>query len=220
MEAIRWIGEHANRIATAVRAFVYMMVVLNFWLLDSAQQLAIIGFVEAVLSVFVESNVVSKVRVGERIEQEVAKRNGDTGVHKIGVVLLAAAIGLSVACAPGARAAVVKQAVAAEDALTKRILAIDAAGDKLAGCHTGPNLMCQSFNRVMVPVIEAEMAFNRGVKDRNVFALGTLMKRLSELLQTVQTLFADMRDARDALVAEIRTTMAQVSVMETKGGGQ
>jgi len=74
MSAIHWIGAHANKVASAVRAFLYMGLVLNWWHLTVEQQVSVLTFVEVVLSLFVEGNTVSKVRVGERINAEVDRQ--------------------------------------------------------------------------------------------------------------------------------------------------
>jgi hypothetical protein len=75
-----WIGEHATKLAAALRAFFYMGTLLHWWTLSVDQFTGIMAFVEAALYMFVESNTVSKVRVGERItevrEQERAAASG------------------------------------------------------------------------------------------------------------------------------------------------
>jgi len=73
MEVIRWIGSQANRIAIALRAFFYMGSLLKWWELTADQLMAIGACVESFLAVFVESNTVSKVRMGERMDEKDAK---------------------------------------------------------------------------------------------------------------------------------------------------
>lgn len=85
MTAIKWIGEHSNKVASTVRAFLYMAIALSWTHLTEAQIGAILLFTEAFLGLFVETNTVSKVRVGERItakvEEKVAEMTG-TGTFK------------------------------------------------------------------------------------------------------------------------------------------
>lgn len=76
MSVIRWVGSQANKLASLVRALLYMLVALNYTHLTEQQIGAILLFTEIALGLFVESNTVSKVRVGERIDQEVDRKMG------------------------------------------------------------------------------------------------------------------------------------------------
>jgi len=67
MTVIRWIGEHANRVAGVARAFFYMGVILTWWHWTAEQMGAVMAFVEAVLFMLVETNTISKVRMDERM---------------------------------------------------------------------------------------------------------------------------------------------------------
>lgn len=69
MDAIRWVGGHSNKVASAIRAFLYMAIALSWTHLTEAQIGAILLFTEAFLGLFVETNTVSKVRVGERMAE-------------------------------------------------------------------------------------------------------------------------------------------------------
>lgn len=71
---VRWIGQHSNKVAAAVRAFMYMAVALSWTTMTDAQIGTVLLFTEAVLALFVEANTVSKVRVGERITEEVDRQ--------------------------------------------------------------------------------------------------------------------------------------------------
>lgn len=73
MTAIRWIGGQSNRLASAIRAFMYMTVALSWTQLTEAQIGTILLFTEALLNLFVETNTVSKVRMGERMDEVEAK---------------------------------------------------------------------------------------------------------------------------------------------------
>lgn len=71
-----WIGEHANKVRAAIWQLMLVGVAMKWITLDEAQ-LAVWGIaLSAVLDLFVESNTVSKVRVGERITQEVNRQMG------------------------------------------------------------------------------------------------------------------------------------------------
>ena len=73
MSVFRWIGAHSNRVAGVARAFFYMGVILTWWHWTAEQMGAVMAFVESVLFMLVETNTESKVRMGERIEEEKAK---------------------------------------------------------------------------------------------------------------------------------------------------
>lgn len=73
MIVIRWIGEHSNKVRSAIWQFILLAVAMK-WITFEEAQLAVIGmFLDAVLGLFVETNTVSKVRVGERITEGVEK---------------------------------------------------------------------------------------------------------------------------------------------------
>lgn len=76
MAAISWIGQHSNKVRSAIWQFILLAVAMK-WLTFEEAQLAVIGmFLDALLGLFVETNTVSKVRVGERITQEVDRQMG------------------------------------------------------------------------------------------------------------------------------------------------
>lgn len=73
-EAIRFIGQHSNKVRTFIWQSILLAVALKWITLEEAQ-LAVLGmFVDASLGLFVETNTVSKVRVGERITEGVEKQ--------------------------------------------------------------------------------------------------------------------------------------------------
>ena len=76
MNAIRWIGAHANKVRAFVWQAILVSVVMNWITLEDAQLAAWGMFLDAGLSMFVEANTVSKVRVGERITEEVDRQMG------------------------------------------------------------------------------------------------------------------------------------------------
>ena len=65
----RWLGSHATRASSIIRAYCYMAVGLNWYHLDNVQIALIMGLVEALLMAFTETNTVSKKRMGERIDE-------------------------------------------------------------------------------------------------------------------------------------------------------
>ncbi len=69
-----WIGQHSNKLAGVARAFFYMGILLTWWHWTAEQLAAVMTFIEALLYVFVESNTVSKARVGERITEKVDEK--------------------------------------------------------------------------------------------------------------------------------------------------
>lgn len=68
-----WVGSHSTKLAVAARAGYLMAAGLGWTHLTLTQFALIGGFGEALLSVFVESTTVSKVRMGERIDEAKAK---------------------------------------------------------------------------------------------------------------------------------------------------
>lgn len=76
MIVIRWIGEHANKVRSAIWQIILALVVFGAFAIED-HQLAVLGMaLDAVLALFVETNTVSKVRVGERIDAEVKRETG------------------------------------------------------------------------------------------------------------------------------------------------
>jgi len=74
MDVVRWIGKHSNKVRSAIWQFILLAVAMRWITLEEAQ-LAVLGmFLDAILSLVVETNTVSKVRVGERIDQEVDRQ--------------------------------------------------------------------------------------------------------------------------------------------------
>lgn len=83
MVAIRWIGEHSNKVRSFVWQTILVSVVMGWITLAEAQLAAWGMFLDAALAMFVESNTVSKVRVGERITEKVDEKvEAITGVRQ------------------------------------------------------------------------------------------------------------------------------------------
>lgn len=76
MSTIRWIGEHSNKVRAFIWQAVLVSVVMQWITLEEAQLAAWGMLLDAGLSMFVEANTVSKVRVGERITEEVDRKLG------------------------------------------------------------------------------------------------------------------------------------------------
>lgn len=74
MNLIHWIGEHSNKVRSAIWQGILLSVAFQ-WLTIEEAQLAVLGmFLDAMLGLFVETNTVSKARVGERITEAVEKQ--------------------------------------------------------------------------------------------------------------------------------------------------
>jgi hypothetical protein len=73
MDAIRWIGAHSNKVRAAVWSTLLLLVALGVTHLTESQLGAVGLVISNVLDLFVETNTESKVRMGERIEEEKAK---------------------------------------------------------------------------------------------------------------------------------------------------
>ena len=71
-----WTGAHSNKISSTARAC-YLAAMALGWSHLTIEQAGAIGLAaESVLGLFIESTTVSKSRVGERIDEQVAKRTG------------------------------------------------------------------------------------------------------------------------------------------------
>lgn len=76
MSVIHWIGAHSNKVRSAIWQAILLAVAMK-WITFEEAQLAVLGmFLDATLGLFVETNTVSKVRVGERITAEVDRKMG------------------------------------------------------------------------------------------------------------------------------------------------
>jgi len=94
----QWIGAHSNKIASAIRAFMYMAIALAWTHMTESQIGSVLLFTEAFLGLFVETNTVSKARVGERIDEKIAKRSV-TGTGTFPLAFLVLSAGLLTGCA-------------------------------------------------------------------------------------------------------------------------
>lgn len=73
MRVVKYIGEHSNKVRAFIWQAILVSVVMKWITLEEAQLAAWGMFLDAALSMFVEANTVSKVRVGERITEGVEK---------------------------------------------------------------------------------------------------------------------------------------------------
>lgn len=69
MDAVRWIGEHSNKVRAAIWSTVLLVVALDGIHLTEVQLGACGLFLSNLLDLFVEMNTESKVRMGQRIEE-------------------------------------------------------------------------------------------------------------------------------------------------------
>lgn len=73
-----WISGHTNKVTEFVRLFVGFAVLRGWLDWPIAHQIAFLMLVSAFCSIFTESGTVSKQRVGERVDEEVARQTGTT----------------------------------------------------------------------------------------------------------------------------------------------
>jgi hypothetical protein len=74
MNIVQWIGSNSNKVRMAIWQSILLGVALKWITLEEAQLAAMGMFLDAILGVFVETNTVSKTRVGERITEEVDRQ--------------------------------------------------------------------------------------------------------------------------------------------------
>lgn len=79
MGVIKWIGEHSNKVRAAVWSLLLLLVALGAFALTEFQLAAAGLALSNMLDLLVETNTVSKVRVGERITEGVDKIMSGTG---------------------------------------------------------------------------------------------------------------------------------------------
>lgn len=70
----RWITGHTNKVSELGRQLMYAALLFHVVHWTPEQQLAVLAVGSALLALFTESGTVSKQRVGERIDAEVARR--------------------------------------------------------------------------------------------------------------------------------------------------
>lgn len=148
MIAIRWIGEHSNKVRAAIWSALLLALALHYLTLDDTQ-MGVIGLaLSNFLDLFVETNTVSKVRVGERIDEKVAQITA-TGMGAGLVVLLAATLSLS-ACAANMPPNLTPQATAAFKG-TQAVRALDLIRDTAIAANAEvPPLVSEATTRKIV----------------------------------------------------------------------
>lgn len=71
-----WISRHTNKVAELARQIMYALILFGVVHLTPEQQIALVAVGSALLAMFTEGGTVSKQRVGERIDAEVARKTG------------------------------------------------------------------------------------------------------------------------------------------------
>lgn len=223
MEVIKWVGEHSNKVRAAVWSTVLLLVALGITHLTDVQLGAFGLFLSNALDLFVESNTVSRVRVGERITDEVAKgvdkelvartgtgtgyTNGSGAFTRPGgILILLLAAGSLMACAKAAPVL-----VAADNGVHSSLLRAKSTIDIL--CSERKPLLsvdsCKSLYSTMTPALEAGKAFNRSARDGSFEGLVDLATKVSRLMEAVRLVPANLRgnlelDLRAALGFAVR----------------
>lgn len=222
-----WIGAHATKIAATLRAFFYMGTIVHWWTLTTDQLIAVMAFVEAFLYMFVESNTVSKVRVGERITEGVQKimanpndpnnpMNTTTGTGPsgggtgggLGVLVLVVVLGggvLFAGCASGMHGA-----ARTEDAAHDGLMAFDRMLDARCDASEITAPTCKELNSVLVHVWDLKNNLNRTIAG----SASTLSLRLADFRAALQELIAKVNQlvqggAKDMLLRELNLASTQ-----------
>lgn len=78
----KWISSHTNKVSEFGRQVMYAMLLFHVVHWTPEQQVAALAVGSALLAMFTEGGTVSKQRVGERIDAEVAKVTSGTGTFK------------------------------------------------------------------------------------------------------------------------------------------
>lgn len=116
-------------------------------------------------------------------------------------------------CAVGCGANVAPQLVATEDAVHDALAAAQDGIDKVCASGLTPT-PCQQVNAALVPALQAGAAFNRGVRDQRLRAIGDVVKAIGTLVSAVQEMSPG--EIRDAIVADLRLAIDAAFAM----GGQ
>lgn len=72
----KWISGHTNKVSELGRQVMYALIIFHVLDWTPEQQVAFLAVGSALLAMFTEGGTVSKQRVGERIDTEVAKITG------------------------------------------------------------------------------------------------------------------------------------------------
>lgn len=115
----------------------------------------------------------------------------------IPVVLLAVALSAAVSCGGN----VAPQLVAAEDAVHDALAAAQDGIERACAPNVTP-VACRQVNTALVPALRAGAAFNRGVRDQQLKAVGDVVTAIGTLISAVQSMSPG--DFRDAIVADLR----------------
>ncbi len=75
----RWISGHTNKVTELGRQAMYALIIFHVVDWTPEQQMALLAAGSALLAMFTEGGTVSKQRVGERIDTEVAKITSNGG---------------------------------------------------------------------------------------------------------------------------------------------
>lgn len=76
----KWAQTHMNTIGEVVRQIVFLLMLFNLIALTPEQQIGFMQALSAIVAAITGANIVSKNRVGERIDQEVSRRTGESGI--------------------------------------------------------------------------------------------------------------------------------------------
>lgn len=224
LQGVKWVGQHSNKVRSAIWQSILLAVALK-WITFEEAQLAVIGmFLDAVLGLFVETNTVSKVRVGERIVEGRAKEAAEAEAYRTGgtadtgsgyskripVVLLAVLLSGSMlaGCAKGAHVAALGEDVV-HDGLTAFDRSLDANCD--AGVLSAPT--CKELNQLLVPVWDIKNNLNRTIRGGDEGKVTPI--RLADLQNAIKALTAKVVElvqggAKDMLLRELNLALSQV----------
>lgn len=93
------------------------------------------------------------------------------------------------------------QLVALEDSIHDALASAQDGIEKACASQVTP-AACQQVNAALVPALQAGAGFNRGVRDQQLSAVGTLVEAIGRLTAKVQALATGA--LRDAIVADLR----------------
>lgn len=69
---LQWVSRNTNRLTEAIRQMMYVGLAFHLIAWDDAQQAIVFAAVSAIMALITETNTISTVRVGERIEEKVS----------------------------------------------------------------------------------------------------------------------------------------------------
>lgn len=209
-QAFKWIQSHTNSLGEVGRQLMYLAISFGLIHVTPEQQMQLLQAGSAILALIVGGNIVAKVRVGERINEEVEKRTNGNGTGTFrspitssgaGLVLLLVMFGSLMSCSKAAPVL-----VATDAGVHASLLSAKTGIDKL--CSASSSVLsvetCKSLYTTLTPALEAGRTFNRLARDKKFEGLADLASKISRLMEAVRLI---PERARGSLESDLTTAL-------------